>query len=125
MCVSRHFQMRHRRNIRGHLAWRRVQKETPCLGERRWVRSRPDHILVTEEERKRVRVASGYPPPTTITPITAPSPSRYGGVVGLKRYVKERETFPVQPPKAEEWSKREEIFHSSRRTLGSGWECGR
>ena len=32
------------------------------------------------------------------------------GSRGLKHYVKERKTLPVQPPEAGEWSEGEEIF---------------
>ena len=39
------------------------------------------------------------------------------GSRGIKRYIKERETLPVQPPEAEERSEGEEIFTQLAATI--------
>ena len=70
-CASRHFRVRRRRHLRGRWTWRRVTKDATLLGDRRWVRSRPDHILIPEAERKRVKSCRWVFPPTT-TPTTVP-----------------------------------------------------
>ena len=60
-CASRHFRVRcgrrrgRGRRLRGRWTWRQARENATRLGERRWVRSRPDYILVPAAERKRVK----------------------------------------------------------------------
>ena len=54
-CASCHFRVRRRWHVRGRWIWRREKGEATRLGNRRWIRSRPDHFLVREEERKRIK----------------------------------------------------------------------
>ena len=76
-CASRHFRVCHGRHLRGRWTWRQVKEGATRLGDRRWVRSRPDYIPVLEAEQKRVKNFR-WVFPTTTTPTTAPSSSEYG-----------------------------------------------
>ena len=101
-CASRHFQVRHGRHLRGRWTYRTVKENAIQLGDRRWVRSRPDHMLIPEEERKRIMSCQS---------IFLPYHSNHRALVvwiwgsgWLKRYIREQETLPVQSPKAGEQS---------------------
>jgi hypothetical protein len=108
-CATRHFQVRRRRHLRGRWTWRRETAMATRMGERRWIRSRPDYILIGEEERKRVkRCRWVYPPHHTSDHRALITKIRSRG--GLKRYRRKRETLPVEPLKVGEGTKLEDMF---------------
>ena len=53
VCATKHFLPARTRNMRGRWTFRRANR-TP-EGERRWVRGKPDYVLVKERDRQRVR----------------------------------------------------------------------
>ena len=108
-CATRHFQVRRRRHVRGRWTWRRAKEEATRAGDRRWVRSRPDYILFPAQERRRIKRCRWVLPPHHNSDHRALIVKVWGSR-GIKRYVKERETLPVQPPEAGERSEGEEIF---------------
>ena len=95
-CASRHFQVRRGRHLQERWTWRRVKENATPLGDCRWVRGRPDHILIPEAEQKRVKNCRWIFLPHHCSDHRA-LVTRIRGRWGLKRYVRKRETLPVQP----------------------------
>ena len=108
-CATRHFQVRRRRHVRGRWTWRRAKGEATRAGDRRWVRSRPDYILFSAQERRRIKRCRWVLPPHHNSDHRALIVKVWGSR-GIKRYVKERETLLVQPPEARERLEGKEIF---------------
>ena len=108
-CASRHFRVRRGRHLRGRWTWRQARENATRLGERRWVRSRPDYIMIPAAERKRVKSVRRIFPPHHRSDHRA-LVMRVWGRRGVKRYVRKRETLPVQPSAAGERSEEEEMF---------------
>ena len=102
-CASRHFRVRRGRHLRGRWTWRQARANATRLGERRWVRSRPDYILIPAAERKRVKSWRRIFPPHHRSDHRAMVMCVWGRR-GVKRYVRKRETLPLQPPAAGERS---------------------
>ena len=94
--ASRHFQVRHGQHLRGRWTYRKAKENATWLGDRRLVRSRPDHILIPEAEQKRVKNCRWIFLPHHCSDHRA-LVTRIRGRWGLKRYVRKRETLPVQP----------------------------
>ena len=89
-------------HLRMRWTWRRVKEDATRLGDRWWVRSRPDHMLIHEEERKRIKSCQWIFLPHHSNHRTRAV--RIWGSGWLKRYIREQETLPVQSPKAREQS---------------------
>ena len=108
-CATRHFQVRRRKHVRGRWTFRREWSEASRLGDRQWIRTRPDYFLIGEEERKRVkRCRWVFPPHHNSDHRALVVKIRSRG--GLKRYSKKRETLPVDPLKVGEGSELEDMF---------------
>ena len=72
-----------------------------------------DHVLIPEAERKRVKSWRWvFPPPYHHYSNHRTIVLRIWGRWGLKRYVRERETLPVQPPAVRKRPEGEEMFGS-------------
>ena len=95
-CATRNFRPRRTRRTRGRWTWR--QRRTNKEGERYWLRSKPDYFLLKERDRARVRRCRWTLPRHHDSDHRAPVVQIYSRKGGVRKYLEERTTVPVEPP---------------------------